>query len=256
MPPGFTIFIIIMPKIITTSWDDGHPKDFVISELLDKYNLKGTFYIPRANPENIVLSEDQLLSLSKNNEIGGHTLNHVRLTGQSIKTVQAEVSGCYKWLKEILHIDPVSFCFPRGSYSPKVIDCVKQAGFKIARTTDLLSVLPNTFNNLMPTTIQVYEHNSATYFKHLMKRFKFNNMLIWMKSASGSDILKLTDYYIGHILKHDGCFHLWGHSWEIEKFGLWSKLELIFKHISGLPDFKYVWNKDVLDSYITQPMLV
>lgn len=237
-----------MPKIITTSWDDGHPKDFLISELLDKYNLKGTFYIPRTNPENEVMSEDQLLLLSKNNEIGGHTLHHVGLTNLNIKIVQAEVSGCYDWLKVLLNKDPVSFCFPLGLYNAKVIDCVKQAGFKIARTTELLSVSPNTSSNPVPTTIQVYEHNSATYCKHLMKRFKFSNMVLWLKSASGSDILKLTDYYINHIIKHDGCFHLWGHSWEIEKFKLWSKMELIFKHISNLPDFKYVWNKDNLVS--------
>ncbi len=234
-----------MRKIITTSWDDGHPMDFLIGELLNKYNLQGTFYIPRTNPENKVMSENQVLLLSKDHEIGGHTLNHVRLTNQNMKTVQAEVSGCYDWLKEILNKDPVSFCFPRGSYDLKVTDCVKHAGFKVIRTTELLSVLTHTGKGLMPTTIQVYEHSSKTYLKHLIKRFRFNNMLRWMKTASGSDILKLTDYYIDHIIKHGGCFHLWGHSWEIEKFNLWNKLELIFKHISNFPDFQYVRNEDL-----------
>ena len=41
-------------KIITTSWDDGHPLDFKLAELLNKYNLKGTFYIPRSNAEHRV----------------------------------------------------------------------------------------------------------------------------------------------------------------------------------------------------------
>lgn len=237
-----------MPKIITTSWDDGHPKDFLISELLDKYNLKGTFYIPRNNPERQVMSEHQLILLSKNNEIGGHTLNHIRLTNLDMNVVEAEVSGCYLWLKDLLHKDPVSFCFPLGFYNSRVIDCVKQAGFKIARTTELLSVSPITSFKVIPTTIQVYEHGGTTYLKHLVKRFKFKNMFLWMKGASNADILTLTDYYINYIIKHDGCFHLWGHSWEIEEFQLWDKLELIFKHISNLPDFKYAWNKDLLMS--------
>lgn len=30
--------------IITTSWDDGHPLDLKIAELLDKYGINGTFY--------------------------------------------------------------------------------------------------------------------------------------------------------------------------------------------------------------------
>src|SRR4051794_21779274 len=37
------------PVFITTSWDDGHPLDIRIAELLAKYDLPGTFYIPRAS---------------------------------------------------------------------------------------------------------------------------------------------------------------------------------------------------------------
>ena len=31
---------------ITTSWDDGHPLDLRVAELLAKYGLQGTFYVP------------------------------------------------------------------------------------------------------------------------------------------------------------------------------------------------------------------
>jgi len=60
-------------KLITTSWDDGHPKDFKIAELLDKYNLQATFYIPKENAEHEVMKEERILELSKKYEIGGHT---------------------------------------------------------------------------------------------------------------------------------------------------------------------------------------
>ena len=33
---------------ITTSWDDGHQLDLRVAELLTKYRLHGTFYIPKA----------------------------------------------------------------------------------------------------------------------------------------------------------------------------------------------------------------
>jgi peptidoglycan/xylan/chitin deacetylase (PgdA/CDA1 family) len=36
---------------VTTSWDDGHILDVKLSELLKKYNLKGTFYIAPKNRE-------------------------------------------------------------------------------------------------------------------------------------------------------------------------------------------------------------
>src|SRR4051812_46857348 len=106
-----------MSKVITTSWDDGHPKDFLISELLDKYNLKGTFYIPRSNPQHEVMTEHQLSLLATHNEIGGHALHHTRLTGLPKDAVDAEVSGCYQWLQGITAKAPVSFCFPLGSYN-------------------------------------------------------------------------------------------------------------------------------------------
>lgn len=33
---------------ITTSWDDGHPLDLRVAELLSEYHLQGTFYVPIA----------------------------------------------------------------------------------------------------------------------------------------------------------------------------------------------------------------
>jgi hypothetical protein len=38
------------PAYITTSWDDGHPSDLRLADLLHKHSLRGTFYVP---PENI-----------------------------------------------------------------------------------------------------------------------------------------------------------------------------------------------------------
>ena len=35
--------------IVTTSWDDGSIQDLKLGELLMKYGIKGTFYIPRSS---------------------------------------------------------------------------------------------------------------------------------------------------------------------------------------------------------------
>jgi len=37
--------------IVTTSWDDGHPSDLKLVELLRKYDVPATFYIPIDNFE-------------------------------------------------------------------------------------------------------------------------------------------------------------------------------------------------------------
>ncbi len=43
---------------ITTSWDDGHPLDFRVAELLSKYGLRGTFYIPMIAENHILHPDD------------------------------------------------------------------------------------------------------------------------------------------------------------------------------------------------------
>ena len=65
--------------IITTSWDDGHVLDLRIATMLDRYNIKGTFYIAREYVDKR-MTDEQLRDLSQRHELGAHTLNHPTLT--------------------------------------------------------------------------------------------------------------------------------------------------------------------------------
>jgi len=230
-------------SLITTSWDDGHPLDLKVAGLLDKYNLSGTFYIPKTNIENPVMSETMIHSLSKQFEIGGHTLNHLAADEIDHKRWDEEVKNCYAWLSELTGEVPISFCFPKGKFNPQATASVFTAGFKLARTTELMSIKPYEENNIVPTTIQIYEHKRLTYFKHLIKRKKIGNLFLWMRTNCEKDLDRLAENYLKYTIRTKGCLHLWGHSWEIEKNGLWKKLETVFKRISGIPEVKYVANK-------------
>lgn len=232
-------------KIITTSWDDGDILDFKIAEYLEKYKLKGTFYIPKHIPGRKVMNEENLYNLSERFEIGGHTLNHTNLKKASSKQVAYEVGGCYKWLTEVTGCKPVSFCPPKGYYSNDVITEIYSTGFKIIRTTNLLS--PFSAGKLANTTLQVYEHSSFTLFKNIMKRGRINSLNVWLQGGASSNLLNMVDYYLNYILKNDGCLHIWGHSWEIEQKGLWPKLEQILKEVSGMQDVQYLENKQLID---------
>ena len=39
------------PFFVTTSWDDGHPSDRRLADLLAKHKIHGTFYVPCRNSE-------------------------------------------------------------------------------------------------------------------------------------------------------------------------------------------------------------
>lgn len=233
-------------KIITTSWDDGYKMDFKVAELLLKYNLQGTFYIPQNNAERRVMTETEIEKLSGMFEVGGHTLDHVRLDVNNKAFIRQQVEGSFMWLKKLLGHDPYSFCFVKGKFNKSSIAAVFNAGYRIARTTELLNTTSVYSDRLMPTTLQVYEHKTFTLMRHLIIRKKWLSIVKWLQTSSLNNLLKLTEAYIKHIANYGGCFHLWGHSWEIEDCKLWKKLEEIFRLISNLSEFKYVQNKDLL----------
>ncbi|HMO33385.1 MAG TPA: polysaccharide deacetylase family protein [Lacibacter sp.] len=234
-----------MLPCVTTSWDDGHPLDFRIAELLDKYNLKGTFYIPRHNEEHEVMEETAIAELGRHFEIGGHTFHHKAVFEVDALQWREEVDSCYRWLHQLLGTPPQSFCFPKGQINRAAAEAVFAAGFHTGRTTELLSTAPRTGNRIKPTTLQVYEHNRPTYIRHLLKRGRGFNLLRWMLQGGETDLERLTEKFLEQTLQTKGCFHLWGHSWEIESCGLWKQLEQMFRRLSGLAEIAYIENKDL-----------
>jgi peptidoglycan-N-acetylglucosamine deacetylase len=233
-------------KLITTSWDDGHPLDFRIAELLDKYGLQGTFYIPRHNGPQKMMTEGQVQELSRHFEVGGHTLNHVWLNRASENIWQAEIEGSRTWLKDVTGTAPVSFCFPGGVYNAASLNAVFHFGYRQARTTELLSTAEPAASHLLPTSLQVYQHSNITYAKHLAKRHKWKKLLHKLFKTPATDLVTLTQYHLDKIEQEGGCFHLWGHSWEIEGLGLWKKLEDLLRVLSQRQHFTFATNKDLL----------
>ena len=67
--------------------------------------------------------------------------------------------------------------------------------------------------------------------------------MFWIKNNSEKELDRLIDLYLAHVIANKGCLHIWGHSWEIEKYNLWNKMEKIFSRISGIDEVKYVPNK-------------
>lgn len=186
------------------------------------------------------MREEDILDLSRYFEIGGHTLRHVSLKKLSPYAAWEEIQGSFDWLRGLLGKDPVCFCPPFGEYTGRHVSLIHETGYKLVRTTELLSVRRP--EQLLATTLQVYDHSRFTYFKHLLKRGRLHNLALWCGSGFSADPLRLLDHYLEHILVHGGCLHLWGHSWEIDHNHQWRHLEKIFSAISRLADFSYVEN--------------
>ena len=106
--------------IFTTSWDDGHKLDLKILDLLNKYNLKGIFYIPK----NFVLknlSDEEIKLISQTQEIGAHSLTHPDLTKISLAEARQEICESKKWLENLLNKKINNFCYLPTSSTMKLV---------------------------------------------------------------------------------------------------------------------------------------
>ncbi len=80
----------------------------------------------------------QIVELSAGFEMGGHTLRHVRLTTLDAESSWREILGSRTWLSDVLGALPGRSVTREGSGSPAIRGEVAEAGFQLARTTELL----------------------------------------------------------------------------------------------------------------------
>jgi len=219
---------IVRPAtFITTSWDDGHPLDLRVAELLSKYGLLGTFYIPMI-AENETMPAAQIRELSLAFEIGAHTLHHAVLTEATEQKAWQEIAGSKSWLESNTGLPCLMFCPPKGKYTNRHLDIARKAGYLGVRNVELLSLdfpRKNAGIMLLPTTIQAYPHGSLAFAKNAVKRMALKNLLRLMTHGRSTDWPALARSLLHESLRHGGVFHLWGHSWELQETGQWQLLD-------------------------------
>ncbi|MDZ4228343.1 MAG: polysaccharide deacetylase family protein [Candidatus Levybacteria bacterium] len=191
-----------------SSWDDAHPFDEELADLLKKFNLPGTFYLPgNVGPEYPINASLVKKLVDQGFEIGGHTVSHPQdLKQLSVEQILKEISDNKQALETLSGQKVTKFCYPRGRYDDRVIRILKGLGFTYARTTEVLRLTrENAFRT--PTSIHVYQRKE--YGDH-----------DWVEMANS--MVELATRSMG------GVFHIWGHSWELTKFNNWEKLESFF----------------------------
>jgi len=238
---------------VTTSWDDGCPLDLRIMRLLEQYGLNGTFYVPIKNPDRSVMSKSDLLDLATLFEIGSHTYSHRVLPGLSSVEMKKEVTRGRDTLEQLLGRRVPCFCYPLGSFNQKAVQCLKEADVRAARTTQAFHTADIKSRFQWGTTLQAFPHTPAVHFRHGLKERNWSglyNYLFQLHIASGWRELAVKLFDL--VLHRGGVWHLWGHSWEIEKFGLWEDLEHVFEHVSGYPNASYLTNGQVIDYFFPE----
>ena len=224
---------------ITTSWDDGHPNDERLADLLESYAIPATFYIPRTNPLNSlpVISEDSIRRLSgRGFDVGAHTLDHVVLTSQPDDRARYQITTSKDWLEQVTGQPCDMFSPPCGRFSPKHRTIIRDAGFTGFRSVEMWSTAPPRSEQglrELATSIQAYPQRKVRVIKNLAKRKAVRNLQTFARFGWSGDWTDHAITLIERCATRGGTFHLWGHSWEIITPHHWQQLEKVCRAIKA-----------------------
>ncbi|MDC1359613.1 polysaccharide deacetylase family protein [Gammaproteobacteria bacterium] len=229
--------------IFTMSWDDGSKSDLRLAELLAKYSIESTFYIPQRNIEGIpVIDEHEIRLISQTCEVGGHSLDHIRLNKLSPEDQNYQVSQSKDWLENVIGEQIYGFCYPGGKYNSITIKAVRKAGYYYARTTENFQTeIIDKFQ--MPTTMQFYGHNSHILYLNMLKSHnRFTKFANYFSSISANKLSQRLEIILYNAIESNQKYlHIWGHSWELDQLNMWGELENFLKLVqqnSGSIAFK------------------
>lgn len=232
----------IRPAIITTSWDDGHPLDERLHELLCRHGIAATYYVPTACDRAVMDGAALRRLTAAGAEIGGHTTTHRLLTTLDDATALAEMRDNRLHLEQLLGTAVPTFCYPGGYFSRRLMRLARTAGYARARTTMGLRTDLGDDPYALPVTVQVYPHGRAIHLRHALKEGNFSGIGSWLRLGTPATVTAMAERAMQRLASEGGVFHLWGHSWELDECQLWPLLDQVLAIIGKRPDCTYLTN--------------
>lgn len=223
-------------KAVTFSFDDGVLQDIRLIEILNKYNLKGTFNLNsgRMGDRFQFTVDGTMVNHQRNrredikyiyegHEVAVHTLTHADLTKLDDEEVWKQVEQDRLTLSDIVGYDVAGMAYPCGYCDERVVHIIKeQTRVSYARTVGV------TYSFEPCADLYRYE---GTLFAHrdFDKLFDFGKQLIEMKTDSPQ------------------VLYIWGHAYEFDIYPeRWRQFEEFCEMISNKSDIFYGTNREVL----------
>lgn len=186
--------------MISLSVDDGCASDIRVASLAMEYKVPTVFYWPvewhslALDNGYEPLTYKEAITISKQFEIGSHTITHRHLTKLPVDQACIEIAESQQVLREMFNQPIRKFCPPRGYSNPELTNFTMQFydEQRLTKGDNLVHVHPDSGANYnMP-------------WREVLKD----------KQAKTPDI------------------ELWLHSWELDKFNLWEELEEVLSERS------------------------
>ena len=221
-------------KAITFSFDDGNIDDVRLIEILNKYNLKGTFNLNSSmladnfvwNYENIKdvhhINFSEHPNLYDGHEVASHTVRHPHLENLSYVVIKNEIELDRTYLKALYGYEILGMALPFGTYNDDVINVLKEVKVLYCRTVE------HTYDFKIPNDLPLL---------HPTCHFKYK------------DLDKLSDEFLSAETNEDMLFYIWGHSYELVTEEDWANFEKFCSKIANRDDIYYCTNKEAILNY-------
>lgn len=183
-----------------------------ILDILDKYNIKSTFFMTyefmEKNPKQI------MDIIARGHEIGNHSTTHPDFNKSKDSKIVKEVMKAHNYIKDLVGVNMCLFRFPFGSYSPRTVGLLKNMGYyPIQWTLDSIdwkntgkNYLINRFlgnDDLLVEGSIILFHNGATYTPEALPEIIEMIYNKGLKCVKVSDMIYHHDFHIlkGHQIK-------------------------------------------------------
>lgn len=196
------------------SFDDCWSEDMKAADLLEKYGLRGTFYIiVDAVGKEGHLTWEQIKELDKRGHtIGSHTVTHPSdLKLLYDQDLHYEIQNSKDMLEMVLGHNISEFCYPRGRFDDRVKSFVIRSGYVRARGTGKPGVTQDPDKLALPGTVHFFQRKE--YGDLSVKDYAFRT--------------------IANVKKNGGYCNLWGHGREITQNNLWDVVEECIKYVAA-----------------------
>lgn len=218
-------------KAFNVTYDDGVLQDVPFVELLNQYQIKGTFNLNSGLMENAFawthgsglvvqrLSAEVAAGLYIGHEIASHTMNHPYMAGLSREEILREMGEDKAKLQKLFGCEIKGFAVPFDYYSDLIADCAKACGFVYARISEESGAF---------TPQKDFYYWRATVFH----------------CCDG-----LEDILVQFLQTQEqlAVFQIVGHSYDLDVENRWEAMEGIFRAIRGETDILPMTNLEIVE---------
>lgn len=209
-------------KALTFSYDDNQIFDRRLVEILNRYQMKGTFHINSgklgmAAGRDVFVSEEELKELYEGHEIAGHGTQHRYLRELNAEELVREVLWDREKLEQLTGRIVTGYSYAFGQYSGRICEALKNFGIDYARTVESTGnfLLPEDFYAWNPTC---HHNQAADCLESFLNPPEYRSLIL---------------------------FYVWGHSYEFDRDDSWDRFERFARNVSGRADVWYAANIEI-----------